>query len=258
MTRKKIGVAVFVIAVCLGLLFVLACIKEYGSVDCPSSIVGGKILEDGSTEEPDEKTLDWPALIFVADKEAREEPGEKVRPEPEPEPEPESEPEPEGSPEEPVPSWDESTEGQEPAVTAPSSEVAASPNGLSSKEQQMFALLNEARKNSGLHALQYSSKLTGVARAKSNDMVDHNYFGHVSPVYGDLGSILSRFGVSYRAAGENLAMNSNGSVSAAHNALLGSPPHRANMLSGDYDSVGIGVAVGSDGCHYYTQIFTGN
>ncbi len=256
MNRKKIGVAVFVIAVCLGLLFVLACITEYGSVDCSSSIVGGKILEDGSVEEPVEKTVNWPALIFVADKEAREEPGEKVRPEPEPEPE--SKPEPEESPEEPDTARDESTEGQEPAVTAPSSEVAASPTGLSSKEQQMFALLNEARKNSGLSALQYSSKLTRVARAKSNDMVDNNYFGHVSPVYGDLGSILSWFGVSYRAAGENLAMNSNGSVAAAHNSLLGSPPHRANMLNGNYNSVGIGIAVGSDGCHYYTQIFTGS
>ncbi|MDY6827367.1 MAG: CAP domain-containing protein [Bacillota bacterium] len=256
MNRKKIGLAIFTVAICLGLMFVFACIMGYGSVDCSSSTVGEKVLEDGNVEEPVEKTVDWPALIFADDKETREEPGEKVRPEPEPEPEPEKEPE--GNPEEPVTARDESTEGQEPAATAPSSEVAASPTGLSIKEQQMFALLNEARKNSGLSALQYSSKLTGVARAKSNDMVDHNYFGHVSPVYGDLGSILSRFGVSYRAAGENLAMNSNGSVSAAHNALLGSSPHRANMLNGNYNSVGIGIAVGGDGCHYYTQIFTGN
>jgi len=261
MNSREIGVAVLIVIACLGLFFILICLTGDGSVDCSSFTVGGKEPEDSKAEEPIEEPVNWVALIFPADKEITEGPGEKVRPEPEIEEEPESVPEPE--PEEPSPPAEESAEGKEAGLSDTSTSSTASGSsspatGLSSKEQQMFNLLNEARKNAGLPALQHSSKLTDAARAKSKDMVERSYFGHLSPTYGDLSSLLRRFGISYRTAGENLAMNSNGSVSAAHNSLLGSPPHRANMLERNYSSVGIGIAVASDGCHYYTQIFTGN
>jgi len=136
-------------------------------------------------------------------------------------------------------------------------EPAAGAVSLSSKEQQMVNMINEARSNAGVPALQVSSQLTSAARAKSSDMVNLNYFNHQSPTYGDLGGLLKRYSVSYRCAGENLAMNSNGSVSAAHNSLMGSSGHRSNILDRRFSHVGVGIKTKSDGTHYYTQLFTG-
>jgi uncharacterized YkwD family protein len=158
----------------------------------------------------------------------------------------ESQPEPEPEPT-PQPGIDS---GQQKAPVSSSS-------SNSQKEQQMINYINEARRNAGLPALQVSSQLTNAARAKSKDMADNSYFGHYSPTYGNFPGILSRFGVSYRSAGENIAMNSNGSVYDAHIMLMNSSGHRANILSSGYKNVGIGIYVKSDGGHYYTQLFVG-
>ena len=142
-----------------------------------------------------------------------------------------------------------------PQLTAASDQVAAASVDHNSKEQQMINSINQARSNAGLPALQVSSDLTKAARAKSKDMVNKNYFSHTSPTYGGLTSMLQHFGISYSAAGENLAMNSNGSVSAAHESLMNSPGHRSNILEPRFSYVGVGIQVSSDGSHYYTQLF---
>jgi uncharacterized YkwD family protein len=129
--------------------------------------------------------------------------------------------------------------------------------GAAAKEQQMVNLINQARANAGLPPLQVSSQLTNAARAKSRDMINNNYFSHTSPTYGSFTNLLSQYGVSYRSAAENLAMNSNGSVAGAHDMLMGSPGHRVNILGGSYSLIGVGIQVRSDGSHFYTQLFVG-
>lgn len=129
--------------------------------------------------------------------------------------------------------------------------------GATTKEQQMVNLINQARANAGLPPLKVSSQLTNAARAKSRDMIDKNYFSHTSPTYGSFTNLLDRYGVSYRSAAENLAMNSNGSVTAAHDMLMGSPGHRVNILGSSYSLIGVGIQVRSDGSHFYTQLFVG-
>jgi len=145
------------------------------------------------------------------------------------------------------------------AVTSAESTGTSQPAGtsLSQKEQQMVNLINEARAGAGLPSLKVNGQLTKAARAKSKDMVNNNYFSHQSPTYGDMAGLLRRFGITYRAAGENLAMNSNGSVTAAHHSLMGSSGHRANILNSRYSQVGVGIHTKSDGSHYYTQLFVG-
>ena len=66
-------------------------------------------------------------------------------------------------------------------------------------------LVNKERAARGLRPLQWDEELRKVARAKSEDMRDRNYFAHDSPTYGSLAEMLSTFGVKYRFAGENLA-----------------------------------------------------
>ena len=145
----------------------------------------------------------------------------------------------------------------EPAPAASGSGSGSGTVGATAKEQQMVNLINQARANAGLPPLQVSSQLTNAARAKSRDMIDKNYFSHTSPTYGSFTNLLDRYGVSYRSAAENLAMNSNGSVTGAHDMLMASPGHRTNILGGSYSLVGVGIQVRSDGSHFYTQLFVG-
>ncbi|MBM4236074.1 MAG: sporulation protein [Firmicutes bacterium] len=144
-----------------------------------------------------------------------------------------------------------------PAPTASGSGSGSSSSGAAAKEQQMVGLINQARANAGLPPLQVSSQLTNAARAKSRDMIEKNYFSHTSPTYGSFTDLLNHFGISYRSAAENLAMNSNGSVTGAHDLLMASPGHRTNILGGSYSLVGVGIQVRSDGSHFYTQLFVG-
>ena len=157
---------------------------------------------------------------------------------------------------EPEPAPQSAVVSDQVAATSVESPVQAPSVDHNSKEQQMINLINQARSNAGLPALQVSSDLTKAARAKSKDMVNKNYFSHTSPTCGSLTSMLQHFGISYSAAGENLAMNTSGSVSAAHESLMNSSGHRSNILEPRFSHMGVGIQVKSDGSYYYTQLFT--
>ena len=51
-------------------------------------------------------------------------------------------------------------------------------------EKEVVRLVNEIRVKNGLKELTYDWELSRVARFKSQDMKDNNYFSHNSPVYG--------------------------------------------------------------------------
>lgn len=125
---------------------------------------------------------------------------------------------------------------------------------LSPEEQQMLGLVNHERAAGGVGALQADSSLARLARLKAQDMVDNRYFDHNSPTYGSPFDMMKRFGISYSFAGENLAMAP--SVPSAHKALMESPGHRANIMNGNFDRVGIGIVV-TGGYRYCVQMFTG-
>ena len=61
-------------------------------------------------------------------------------------------------------------------------------------------------------------------------------------------------GVTYQAAGENLALAP--TVQVAHEGLMNSPGHRANLLNARFRRVGIGVADGGMHGKMFTQNFT--
>ncbi|NLH58986.1 MAG: hypothetical protein GX461_06195 [Clostridiales bacterium] len=122
---------------------------------------------------------------------------------------------------------------------------------LSSDEQRMVNLVNSERQKAGLAPLKVDLDLSRVARIKSQDMRDNNYFSHTSPTYGSPFDMMRSFGISYRTAGENIALHS--SVESAHNGLMNSDGHRANILSPNFTHIGIGIVDG----RYYTQMFIG-
>lgn len=134
--------------------------------------------------------------------------------------------------------------------------------GPSVLEQQLFDDINSQRANAGLGAYSYDDGLTKIARTRSQQMADENYFSHTDPNgYSMYTELLAYFGYdSYNWAGENLAMNNYDSAEAAQRAtvsLMNSATHRANILASDFYRVGIGEVTTADGRHIFTMIFLG-
>ena len=116
-----------------------------------------------------------------------------------------------------------------------------------------MTLVNAERAKYGLAALTLDETLCGYARVKSQDMHDQGYFSHTSPTYGSPFDMMRAFGVSYRTAGENIAMGY-ATPAAVVEAWMNSEGHRANILSANYTMLGVGYV--ADG-GYWTQWFIG-
>lgn len=125
---------------------------------------------------------------------------------------------------------------------------------IKSFENQVIQLTNAERTKRGLPPLKANWQLSRVARYKATDMRDKNYFSHTSPTYGSPFTMIKDFGLSYTAAGENIAAGQT-TPKAVVTAWMNSPGHRANILSKSYTQIGVGYAQGgSYGC-YWSQMF---
>ena len=124
---------------------------------------------------------------------------------------------------------------------------------LSAQEQKVWNLLNEDRQKNGLSPLPLDEELCRLARLKSDDMRDNNYFAHESPTYGRAGDMLTKFGYSFRGVGENIAHHA--TVEKADAAFMSSTGHRQNILGRQWTKVGVGVSVDKNGFVYVTQLF---
>jgi uncharacterized protein YkwD/uncharacterized membrane protein required for colicin V production len=109
-------------------------------------------------------------------------------------------------------------------------------------EAGMLALVNVERQKHGLKPLQADAEVAEVARAHSRDMFARGYFSHISPQGEDPFARMRRGGVKFRAAGENLALAR--TLPMAHQGLMDSPGHRANILRPAFGRVGIGIVDG--------------
>ena len=195
-------------------------------------------------------------LVLIGTAEAAQGHFQKEFPRPDPAPEPDP---PAPDPDPPAPSPGGGRFSKEFPRPSPSPDPDPHPDppapapGLSAEEAQLLNLINQERTSRGLSPLQTDSELIRVARMKSQDMVDNNYFSHYSPTYGYFSTMLRNEGIDYRAAGENIATAP--SVSSAHQALMNSPGHRDNILRSGYTHVGIGIVQGGSGGKMFTQIF---
>ncbi len=122
---------------------------------------------------------------------------------------------------------------------------------VTSYENEVIRLVNDIRAKNGLNPLSADWELSRVARYKSQDMKDNNYFSHTSPVYGSPFDMIKNFGISYRSAGENIAKGQK-TPQAVVNAWMNSAGHRANILNSSYTKIGVGYV--SEG-NYWTQMF---
>lgn len=141
---------------------------------------------------------------------------------------------------------------QKPVTTAPSTPTQTT-STLSAFEQKVVDLTNQQRAKNGLPALKVDEMLSKMAREKSRDMSANGYFSHTSPTYGSPFDMMKQYGITYRSAGENIAMGQR-SPEEVVNAWMNSEGHRKNILSPNFTHIGVGhIAQGN----YWTQEFIG-
>ncbi|MDR3594436.1 CAP domain-containing protein [Clostridium sp.] len=125
---------------------------------------------------------------------------------------------------------------------------------VNSAEDKILQLMNEKRTEAGLKPLTIDNTLVQVARYKSDDMIQNNFFSHTNPDGTKWTNWLHTIGYDYTSAGENIACNNTDPVEL-FNQWWNSPGHRANMMNEKYTKVGIGV-INGNGKYMGTQEFS--
>ncbi len=144
-------------------------------------------------------------------------------------------------------------------VAAPSASAAGACDaanaaaGQASKRALVRAtlcVLNAERVRHKLRPLRLNRKLGAAARRHSRAMARKRFFSHTSPNGATFIDRIRRTGYLSGARrwhiGENIAYGSGGQSTprAIGTAWMNSPPHRANILSSSFSSIGIGIAAG--------------
>jgi uncharacterized protein YkwD len=120
----------------------------------------------------------------------------------------------------------------------------APPASAAAGEQALHALVNETRAQAGLAPLAFDPALAAVARAHSDDMAQTGIVGHVSPTTGTAADRVRSAGIRTGLVLENVARAYG--VREAHDGLLNSPGHRANLMSAQATHIGIGLHIGRE------------
>jgi uncharacterized protein YkwD/uncharacterized membrane protein required for colicin V production len=121
-------------------------------------------------------------------------------------------------------------------------------------EEEMLEMVNRERAREGLNALEMDEELREVARKHADDMFRRGYFSHDTPDGVDPFERMRRDGIVFGLAGENLALAP--TLETAHEGLMNSPGHRANILKDGFNRVGIGVLDGGIYGKMFVQEFT--
>jgi uncharacterized protein YkwD len=129
---------------------------------------------------------------------------------------------------------------------------------LNAYENAEAALINEYRVASGLNAMAFEPTLTYIAKLRSQDLMDRNYFSHYTPEGTTVFNLFKANGIKYKIGGENLGQAAPakiGSPEAFLNAWKNSPAHNANMLRNGYNYIGVGMVDNGDRI-VVTTVFT--
>ena len=132
--------------------------------------------------------------------------------------------------------------------------AACAPAGTSASgtSGDMVQAMNEDRAANGLGGLGWNDQLAGVAQNHAQEIAASGSLWH-----SDLGGWLAApWMAGWRSLGENLLVTPAGTNAfAGEDAWMNSAPHRANILNGGFNSVGVGTAVSPDGRVWTVAVF---
>lgn len=155
---------------------------------------------------------------------------------------------------------------------------------ISNLEHRVHDLINKERLDHKLIALAFDERLSSIARGHSHDMAARGFFSHTNPdgqdatARGKLAGFTCRKQIArntfseglgenlfqdnlysrFRISGNERSYDWNTPEEIAAHSLKGwmnSPPHRRNILEGNYGQTGVGIAVSDDDKVYITQLF---
>ena len=143
-------------------------------------------------------------------------------------------------------SWGDNSTYEVPAYTPPS---------VAGYADQVVALVNTERANAGLGSVSTTSSLNQAAQKRAEEIVSS--FAHTRPDGRSCFTVFDEYGVSYMAAGENIAAGQ-WSPDSVMSSWMNSPGHKANILGANFNHIGVGVVYveGSSYGYYWVQLFT--
>lgn len=137
--------------------------------------------------------------------------------------------------------------------------TATTDTTILSLEEETYRLVNDYRVSRGLSSLIMHDRLRKIARAHSKHMVVHDFMSHDNPEGDDPFERMTRNGMQFSAAAENLAAGSVMMPQDAVQGWLNSPSHKANIERAYLTHTGLGFWGGSATYRrYYTQKFATN
>jgi uncharacterized protein YkwD len=130
-------------------------------------------------------------------------------------------------------------------VTVLAAILSFTPATRAGASSSLAGLTNNARTSRGLPPLAVSGDLAAAARQQAARMAARGALYHTPNLGGAV--------CCWTALGENVGVGP--SIDAIFSAFMGSAEHRANILSGSFTQVGVGVVTDARGQLWVTEIF---
>jgi len=135
----------------------------------------------------------------------------------------------------------------------PDSAITADSDFNTAYEDEVIRLVNAERAKYGLSALQKDQGAVSVAHVRAKEIVQS--FSHTRPDGSSCFTAAKELGVSYSAAGENIAYGY-ADPQQVVNGWMNSEGHRKNILSSSFSKIGVGC-YSSGNTLYWSQFFIG-
>ncbi|MBN1664939.1 MAG: hypothetical protein JW943_15175 [Deltaproteobacteria bacterium] len=103
---------------------------------------------------------------------------------------------------------------------------------------------NAERQAEGLHDLTENELLNRIAEERARDLLDKQYFAHVSPTGEQATDIARKVGYPYKMIAENLAGGNFPTSKKMVDGWMQSPGHRKNILDPDVKEIGVAILKG--------------
>lgn len=225
-------------------MFKIAAILTSAAMLCTGTLLAAAPEASAACMEPAQAaqrcTVQWHAYIRICGDwwEIPLQPGEELPAQPPEEVEPPAE---EAPPQETPPAQEE-----------PDEDAPEESGGVQEAAEAVASLVNAARQDAGLSELELDADLCAAAQARAQEIAQS--FSHTRPDGSSCFTILEEFGISYRAAGENIAMGQR-TPEEVMDGWMNSSGHRANILNGTFTSIGVGYYVDGAGAAHWVQIF---
>jgi uncharacterized protein YkwD len=147
--------------------------------------------------------------------------------------------------------------GLAPATFA--SDTAPTGAEISAAEKSVLTLTNRRRANAGLVSLRWDNRLADIAGDRAAYMARTGNFSHTQSNGTDVFDMIVNADITWYGAGEIIAWNTAAaldySAGFAVQGWMGSPSHRAIVMSKGYNYVGFGLAISDSGKRYWAGVY---